>query len=77
MKVKMLDEQVSKSCKEGQKHIEVGDLDNKEISTDLLIIGAGPGGYVAAIYAAKNGLDVTLVERKIRWDLPKCRLYSY
>ena len=64
MKVKMLDEQVSKSCKEGQKHIEVGDLDNKEISTDLLIIGAGPGGYVAAIYAAKNGLDVTLVERE-------------
>lgn len=34
----------------------------KEVSTDLLIIGAGPGGYVAAIYAAKNGLKVTLVE---------------
>ena len=34
-----------------------------EIQTDLLIIGAGPGGYVAAIYAAKNGLDVTLVEK--------------
>lgn len=35
----------------------------KEITTDLLIIGAGPGGYVAAIYAAKNGLKVTLVEK--------------
>ena len=35
----------------------------KELTTNLLIIGAGPGGYVAAIYAAKNGLDVTLVER--------------
>ena len=35
----------------------------KELTTDLLIIGAGPGGYVAAIYAAKNGLDVTLVEK--------------
>lgn len=34
----------------------------EETTTDLLIIGAGPGGYVAAIYAAKNGLDVTLVE---------------
>jgi dihydrolipoamide dehydrogenase len=36
---------------------------SKEINTDLLIIGAGPGGYVAAIYAAKNGLKVTLVEK--------------
>ncbi|GLC81117.1 dihydrolipoyl dehydrogenase [Lacrimispora brassicae] len=35
----------------------------KEASADLLIIGAGPGGYVAAIYAAKNGLKVTLVEQ--------------
>ncbi|OYO42991.1 hypothetical protein CG709_20770 [Lachnotalea glycerini] len=35
----------------------------KELSTDLLIIGAGPGGYVAAIYAAKNKLKVTLVEK--------------
>ncbi len=34
------------------------------IRTDLLIIGAGPGGYVAAIYAAKKGLDVTLVDGK-------------
>ncbi len=39
------------------------DQRTKEINTDLLIIGAGPGGYVAAIYAAKNGLDVTLVEK--------------
>lgn len=36
---------------------------SKEIITDLLVIGAGPGGYVAAIYAAKNGLKVTLVEK--------------
>jgi dihydrolipoamide dehydrogenase len=34
-----------------------------ELSTDLLVIGGGPGGYVAAIYAAKNGLKVTLVEK--------------
>ncbi|MCR5076960.1 MAG: dihydrolipoyl dehydrogenase [Prevotella sp.] len=31
--------------------------------TDLLIIGSGPGGYRTAIYAAKNGLDVTIVEK--------------
>lgn len=37
--------------------------DSKEITTDLLIIGAGPGGYVAAIYAAKHGLKVTIVEK--------------
>ncbi len=36
----------------------------KTIEKDLLIIGAGPGGYVAAIYAAKKGLDVTLVDGK-------------
>ncbi|AGB40024.1 dihydrolipoyl dehydrogenase [Natronococcus occultus] len=32
-------------------------------STDVLVIGAGPGGYVAAIRAAQLGLDVTLVEK--------------
>ncbi len=31
--------------------------------TDLLIIGGGPGGYVAAIYAAQNGRKVTLIEK--------------
>ena len=30
--------------------------------TDLIIIGAGPGGYRAAEYAAKNGLKVTIFE---------------
>ncbi len=31
---------------------------------DLTIIGAGPGGYVAAIRAAQLGLDVAVVERE-------------
>ncbi|RQG90070.1 dihydrolipoyl dehydrogenase [Natrarchaeobius halalkaliphilus] len=31
--------------------------------TELLVIGAGPAGYVAAIRAGQLGLDVTLVER--------------
>ncbi len=30
---------------------------------DLLVIGAGPGGYVAAIRAAQLGMSVTVVER--------------
>ncbi len=32
------------------------------MQTDLLIIGAGPGGYRAAEYAAQQGLNVTIVE---------------
>ena len=38
----------------------VGDI---ATGTELLVIGGGPGGYAAAIRAAKKGVDVTLVER--------------
>ena len=34
------------------------------ITTDLIIIGGGPGGYVTAIRAAQLGMQVTLVERE-------------
>ena len=30
---------------------------------DLLVIGGGPGGYVAAIKAAQLGLNVALIEK--------------
>lgn len=30
---------------------------------DLVVIGGGPGGYSAALYAASVGLRVTLVEK--------------
>ena len=30
--------------------------------TDLIIVGAGPGGYRAALYAVKNGLKVVIAE---------------
>ncbi|MCA3746547.1 FAD-dependent oxidoreductase, partial [Phenylobacterium sp.] len=30
---------------------------------DLVVIGAGPGGYVAAIRAAQLGLKTAIVER--------------
>jgi len=33
-------------------------------SFDLIVIGAGPGGYVAAIRASQLGLDVAIVERE-------------
>src|SRR5947208_9765569 len=31
---------------------------------DLVVIGAGPGGYVAAIRAAQLGMKVTCVEKR-------------
>ena len=35
-----------------------------EINHDIVILGAGPGGYVAAIAAAQKGFKVGLVEQK-------------
>ena len=31
---------------------------------DLIVLGSGPGGYVAAIRAAQLGLKVAIVERE-------------
>ncbi len=36
-----------------------------DVETDLVVLGAGPGGYTAAFRAADLGRDVTLIER---WD---------
>lgn len=36
-----------------------------DVETEVLVLGAGPGGYTAAFRAADLGLKVTLVER---WD---------
>lgn len=38
----------------------VGDF---AIETETLVVGAGPGGYVAAIRAAQLGQKVTIVEK--------------
>ena len=35
----------------------------KQASHDLVVIGSGPGGYVAAIRAAQLGLDVACIEK--------------
>ncbi len=34
------------------------------MSKDLTVIGSGPGGYVAAVLGAKEGLDVQVVEKE-------------
>ncbi len=38
----------------------------KTMTTDVVVIGAGPGGYAAAFYAADKGKSVVLVERDDR-----------
>jgi dihydrolipoamide dehydrogenase len=43
-------------------NVPIGDATH---STQLVVIGAGPGGYTAAFRAADLGMDVVLVER---WD---------
>ena len=35
-----------------------------DTSFDLIVIGAGPGGYVAAIRGAQLGMKVAVVERE-------------
>lgn len=36
------------------------------IQTDIVVVGAGPGGYAAAFYAADKGKKVVMVERENR-----------
>src|SRR5579872_5465554 len=35
-------------------------------SFDVIVIGAGPGGYVAAIRAAQLGLSVTVIDKRAK-----------
>ena len=56
---------------------------NENFDADLVVIGAGPGGYVAAIRAAQLGAKVVCVEKQ--WlggtclnvgCIPSCLLYT-
>ena len=60
--MKMQDQNYSLEKKESTKPQSKSTNSNK-INTDLLVLGAGPGGYTAAFRAADLGLNVTLVER--------------
>ncbi len=47
-------------------------------SYDLIVVGAGPGGYVAAIRAAQLGQKVGIVEKtNAGGDLFKRRLHTF
>jgi len=41
----------------------IPDNDAEEIETDLVIVGGGPAGLTAGIYAARSGLKAVVVER--------------
>ena len=47
-----------------------------DLDCELMVLGAGPGGYSAAFRAADLGLKVVLVERYAALGrLPECRLH--
>jgi dihydrolipoamide dehydrogenase len=55
--------EVKETGKESEDENEVSS--RSTLDCDLLIIGGGSGGYVAAIYAAKKGKKVILVEKNM------------
>jgi dihydrolipoamide dehydrogenase len=52
----------SRSSKSSERS-KSSESERADRSTQLLVLGAGPGGYTAAFRAADLGLEVTLVER--------------
>lgn len=57
------DKPATEKQQEPQKETEQAVSQDHDYDTDLVVIGAGPGGYTAAFRAADLGLKVTLVER--------------
>lgn len=46
-----------------QQNIYIPESDAEQVDTDLTIIGAGPAGLAAGIYAARSGLRTVIIER--------------
>jgi thioredoxin reductase (NADPH) len=46
-----------------QQSVFIPDVDAELIETDLVIVGAGPAGLTAGIYAVRSGLKTAIVER--------------
>jgi thioredoxin reductase (NADPH) len=46
-----------------QQTVFIPESDAEEIQTDLVIVGGGPAGLTAGIYAARSGIKAVIVER--------------
>ena len=53
------------------------ETNSQALTTDLVVLGSGPGGYAAAYRAADLGLNVIMVERykNVGGCVLECRLY--
>jgi thioredoxin reductase (NADPH) len=49
--------------KMSQQTVFIPDSDAEEVDADLVIIGGGPAGLTAGIYAARSGLHTVIIER--------------
>jgi thioredoxin reductase (NADPH) len=47
-----------------QQNVFIPESDAKEVETDLVIIGGGPAGLTAGIYATRSGLRTAVIERE-------------
>lgn len=48
-----------------QQNIFIPESDAEEVETDLLIVGGGPAGLTAGIYAVRSGLNTVIIERDV------------
>jgi len=48
-----------------EQRIFIPESDAKEVKTDLVVIGCGPAGMAAGIYAQRSGLKTVIIERNI------------